>query len=77
MESLISKLLDEEEDGGPPLLVTAALHPVGHQILVLLLRCWDFLPCRHQLESALVTHLHQIKEDTIGCIVVKAQAGSL
>merc|ERR1719192_880659 len=37
VECLVTKLLEEEEDGGLPLLVRAALHPVGHLLLVWLL----------------------------------------
>ena len=81
MRSLIVKLVEEEEDeggdGGPPLVVRAAVHPTGHLFLVWLLRCWDLLPCKPQLEAVLLAHLQQIKEDHIGCIVIKAQAGYL
>ena len=77
MRSLIAKLVEEEGDGGPPLLVKAAVHPTGHLFLVWLLRCWDLLPCKPQLEAVLLAHLQQIKEDHIGCIVIKAQAGYL
>ena len=47
MRSLIVKLTEEEEDGGAPLLVRAAVDPVGHLAVVCLMRCWDRLPCKH------------------------------
>ena len=77
MRSLIVKLTEEEEDGGAPLLVRAAVDPVGHLAVVSLMRCWDRLPCKHQLEAAIVAHYQQLKEDLFGCFVVKAQAASL
>ena len=83
MRSLIAKLMEEEEvegrggDGGVPLLVRAAVDPAGHQLLVWLLRDWDRLPSKPQLETVLLTHLHQIKQDPIGCLVIQAYAGSL
>ena len=77
VRSLIVKLI--EEDGGAPLVVRAAVHAVGHQPLVWLMRCWDLLPSRPQLQlqAVLEAHVQEIKKDRIGCIVFKAQAGYL
>ena len=81
MRSLIVKLVEKEEDGGgdggPPLVVRAAVHPTGHLFLVWLLRCWDLLPCKPQLEAVLLAHLQQIKKDPIGSVVIQAYAGSV
>ena len=77
MRSLIARLTEEEEDGGAPLLVRAALDPVGHLVVVWLMRSWDRLPCKHQLQAVLEAHIQQIRQDPIGCFVVKAHAGYL
>ena len=77
MRSLVAKLVEEDGGGGPPLVVRAAVHPTGHLVVVWLMRAWDRLPCKPQLEAVLLAHLRQIKEDPIGCIVFKAQAGYL
>ena len=77
MRSLIARLTEEEEDGEAPLLVRAALDPVGHLVVVWLMRSWDSLPCRHQLEAVLEAHAQQIRKEPIGCFVVKAQAAYL
>ena len=84
MRSLIAKLVMEEVKGGgggggPPLVVRAALDPTGHLVVVWLMRCWDLLPSRPQLQlqAVLEAHVQEIKKDRIGCIVFKAQAGYL
>ena len=77
VRSLILKLIQEEEEGGLPLVVRAALDPVGHLVVIWLMRSWDSLPCTHQLEAVLEAHAQQIRKDPIGCFVVKAQAAYL
>ena len=77
MRSLIVKLMEKEEGGGVPLVVRAALDPVGHLVVVWLMRSWDSLPCRHQLEAVILAHIQQIREDPFGCFVIQALAGSL
>ena len=73
----MAKLIEEEEDGGTPLLVKAAVDPVGHLVVVWLMRSWDRLPCKHQLEVVILAHIQQIREDIVGCLVIQALAGSL
>ena len=77
VRSLILKLIEEEEEGGLPLVVRAALDPVAHQVVVWLMRSWDSLPCRHQLEAVILAYIQQIREDPFGCFVIQALAGSL
>ena len=77
MRSLIVKLMEKEKEGGVPLVVRAALDPVGHLVVVWLMRSWDSLPCRHQLEAVLEAHAKQMRKDPVGCFVVKAQAAYL
>ena len=77
MRSLIARLTEQEEDGGAPLLVRAAVDPVGHLVVVWLMRSWDRLPCKTQLQAVLEAHIRQIRQDPIGCFVVKAQAAYL
>ena len=77
MRSLIAKLVQEDGGGGPPLMVRAALAPTGHLVVVWLMRNWDLLPCKPQLEAVLLTHLQQIKKDPIGSVVIQAYAGSV
>ena len=76
-EALMAKLILVEEDGGTPLLVRAAVDPVGHLVVVWLMRSWDSLPCRHQLEAVILAYIQQIREDPFGCFVIQALAGSL
>ena len=75
--SLIAKLVEEDGGGGPPLVVRAALDPTGHLVVVWLMRCWDCLPCKPQLEAVLLAHLQQIKKDPIGSLVIQAYAGAV
>jgi len=80
LSDLVTAVCDTQQEPGRPLLVTMAVHPVGHLLvkeLATQLAAIADPGLRRKLVAVFSKYCHALKSDVFGCVVLKALHGLL
>ena len=80
LSDLVTAVCDTQQEPGRPLLVTMAVHPVGHLLvkeLATQLAAIADPGLRRKLVAVFTKNCHALKSDVFGCVVLKALHGLL